>query len=544
MPRAHRPPTVPATDFQTGANVRWPAGRLLKQPGGAVDPLPVHIGRRNRARASVASEHGFTLIEVMASALVVLLVSAAALIALGGVTRSSWDNQVRSEAQALAQQNEDKLRGYNINEISNLNQTLPPITLNGTIFTIKETASYITASTGTPSCTNPSADYLQTTSTVSWQNMDGAAPVVVTGQLTPTVGSISANNGGLAVSALNASGGGDANVGVSLTGTSTATGATASDGCALFGDLPSGAYTVSVTPPVGVYVDGRTGQAVTAANPDVLPATVSPGTTPASRAFSLDVPGSITTTFTDAFPIAGLTAPATPTAPDVVAFNTNMTGVQYRMCTVDDGATCPAVGNQDTSFPAADWTGTGGQVVASPLFPYTSPYTVYAGSCTNDDPNLVSSGAASDSSASVTEGGNASPSPAVVLPAMVVKLWSGTAAAPGSEQALPVAWHVALTDTGCNVEYNTANNSAATLPAGQAALPLNAHYPSLGADDTGLLEYPGMPYGAYSVCVDNGSKKVVTTLPANTASSASQLGGQVVNLYAGSVASTGVAGTC
>jgi prepilin-type N-terminal cleavage/methylation domain-containing protein len=536
MLRADRQPTVPATDFHPGTNVRRPVGRLLKQRGGRVDPLPVNSGFGDRVRWRAASERGFTLIEVMASALVVLLVAGAALIALGGVTRTSYDDQVRSEAQALAQQNEDKLRGYNVNEISNLNQTLPPITLNGTIFTIKETASYITASTGTPSCTNPSADYLQTTSTVTWQNMDGANPVVVTGQLTPTVGSISSDNGGLAVSATNASGGGDAGVGVSLTGTSTATGVTASDGCALFGDLPSGAYTVSVTPPSGTYVDGKTGQAVTVTNPDVLPATVSPGTTPASVPFSLDVPGSITTTFADSFPTTGLTAPVTPTAPAVVAFNTNMTGVQYRMCTQADGSTCPAVGNQDTSFAASDWGGGTGSVVATPMFPYTSPYSVYAGTCTNDDPHLVTGGSTDDAAATVTEGGNTNVT--LTLPAIVVKLYSGTSSSPGSEEALPTGWHLALTDTGCNVEYSSANNAAGLLTAGQAALPLNASYPALGANDTGILEYPGMPYGSYSACLDNGTKKVVTTLPVNTGS------GQVVNLYGGSVASSLVTGTC
>jgi type II secretory pathway pseudopilin PulG len=487
--------------------------------------------------ARARGEAGFTLIEVLASAVIVVLVSASAMIALSGVTRNSYDDRVRSEAQALAQQNENKLRGFNINELSNLNKTLPAITLDGTQFTIKESATYVTDSTGNPSCTNPSADYLQTTSTVTWPRMDGAAPVTVTGQLTPTVGSISSNAGGLAVSATNATGGGDAGMNVALTGTSTASGATAADGCDLFGDLPAGAYTASVTPPSGTYVDGKTGQAVTASNPDVASTTVSAGTTPASLPFRLDVPGTITASFTDLFPSgSGLTAPVTPTVPALLAFNTNMNGVQYRVCTLADGLTCPAVGNADASFPASDWTGSGGQVQANTLFPYTSPYSVYAGTCTNDNPNLVSGGSVADKPATVTAGGNANVS--LALPALVVKVYTGTSGSPGAEEALPSGWHVALTDTGCNVNYSSANNSGASLPAGQAALPLNASYPNLGANDTGILEYPGMPYGNYTACIDNGSKKVVTTLPANTGN------GQVVSLYAGSVPSSATSGTC
>jgi hypothetical protein len=161
---------------------------------------------------------------------------------------------------------------------------------------------------------------------------------------------------------------------------------------------------------------------------------------------------------------------------------------------------------------------------------------VYAGTCTNNNPNLVSGGSVADTAATVTAGGNANAS--LALPAMVVKVYSGTSASPGAEEALPSGWHIAVTDTGCNVNYSSANNAGSSLPAGQAALPLNASYPNLGANDTGILEYPGMPYGNYTACIDNGSKKVVTTLPANTGN------GQVVSLYAGSVPSSGTSGTC
>jgi prepilin-type N-terminal cleavage/methylation domain-containing protein len=488
----------------------------------------------HRIYARAQAEDGFTLIEVLASAVIVVLLSASAMIALGGVARNSYDDRVRSEAQALAQQNENRLRGYNINELSNLNQTLAPITLDGTKFTIKETATYVTDSTGNPSCTNPSADYLQTTSTVTWPQMDGAAPVTVTGQLTPTVGAISANNGGLAVSAINASAGGDAGMGVSLTGTSAASGTTASDGCDLFGDLPAGAYTASITPPSGVYVDGKTGQAVTSSTPDVASTTVNAGTTPASLPFLLDVPGSIPVGFADVFPASSppLTAPATPSAPAVLAFNTNMTGVQYRLCTVADGATCPAVGNQDTNFPASDWSSS---ITANTLFPYTSPYSVYAGTCTSDNPNLISGGSVADQTATVTAGGTAT-QVNFTLPALVVKLYSGTSSSPGAEEALPAGSHLVITDTGCGVRYNAANNAATTLPAGQAALPLNASYPNLGANDTGILQFPGMPYGNYTVCYDTGSGgKTYSVSPVKNTGN-----GEVVSLYAGS-ATTGTA---
>jgi hypothetical protein len=118
------------------------------------------------------------------------------------------------------------------------------------------------------------------------------------------------------------------------------------------------------------------------------------------------------------------------------------------------------------------------------------------------------------------------------LPAMVVKLYSGTSSSPGAEEALPTGAHLVITDSGCGVGYRTANNGLTTVSAGQAALPLNSSYPNLGTNDTGILEYPGMPYGTYSVCYDNGKGKTYS-VPSTVTNSGS---GEVVNVYAGSAA--------
>src|SRR5581483_11220569 len=96
--------------------------------------------------------------------------AAAAATAFIGSAHASGYERLRADAQALAQQDENRLRGLTVDQLSNLNQTLAPVTLDGAQFTIKETAQYVSDSTGTPSCTNPSADYLQTTSTVTWTN--------------------------------------------------------------------------------------------------------------------------------------------------------------------------------------------------------------------------------------------------------------------------------------------------------------------------------------------------------------------------------------
>lgn len=496
--------------------------RILKQVGIGVDPRAVLRTLRDRGRA----QHGFTLIEVLASALVVTLLAGAAFTAFAGTAKTSYDNRVHSDAQSIAQQSEDQLRGLNINQLSNLNQTITwPTKVDSVQFYVKQTASYVTDATGTATCTNPSADYLQTTSTVTWDNMGNTPPVTETSVLTPTVGSISSGNGALAVSVTNAAGGGDAGMNVAISGPSTASGLTNAAGCVLFGDIPAGTYTVAVGPSLGTYVDAKTGASVTPATADTASIPVSAGTTPTSTSFQIDQGGSINVSFQ--YPNGAAIAPPaglTPMATGVVAFNTNMNLPQYRVCTLTD-TTCPVVGSPDPSFPAADWgTPSQGQITATPLFPFTSPYSVYAGTCSAEDPSKVSGGPSSDTSVTVVGGQPVNAT--VLVPPMVVRLWSGSSStSPGSEEPLPASpSEIVITDP-CGVKYyGYYGTNPPSVGTGQGAMPLNSNYPA-GSNVTGILSYPGLPYGNYTVCYDNGSKHTQATVT-NTGV------GESVSLYA------------
>jgi prepilin-type N-terminal cleavage/methylation domain-containing protein len=473
--------------------------------------------------ALVAEQGGFTLIEILVSALILTLLSLAVLGALDSTTRSSYSDRVHADAEALAQQNENRLRGLNIDQLSNLNSTFNyPTKLDGVQFTLTETANYVTDSTGTVSCTNPSADYLEATTTVKWPNMAGRKPVSVTSVLTPTVGSVDSGNGALAVSVLNAAGAGYAGVNVTIAGASNATSVTASSGCALFGDLPAGAYTVTVAPGAGTYVDSLTGGTISAGVPDTRTVAVLAGSVPTSAPFSLDAAGTVGYTFSDIWPSTGFTAPATPVAPAVVLFNTNMNAPSFRVC--GSGASCAVVGG--TATPAFTASGAVG-----PLFPFKSSYSTYAGTCQSNDPSVVAGSGVTDSTVTVPPGG--SPTASVPLPTMIVKLYSGTSVAPGSLTSVPVGGHLLIKDSNCGVIYNS------TPAAGQITLPLN---PSGATANTGLLKYPGLPYGYYKVCYDDGSKHYTypTNPLTNTGNPTTNVGGETVNLYAGSPPSSGV----
>jgi prepilin-type N-terminal cleavage/methylation domain-containing protein len=492
-------------------------------------PAPVPPARPGSPLRRVGSEAGFSLIEVLVSALIVGLVAAAGATGFIASIHGSSTLRVRSDAQALAQQDESRLRGLNVDELSNLSRALPAVSLDGATFTVTESASYVSDSTGTPSCTNPSADYLKTTSTVTWANMGGQSPVSVSSVLTPTVGSVDPTHGTLAVSVINAAGTGASGMSVNVSGPDSASATTSAGGCALFGNLAAGTYNVAVAPTVGTDVDAKTGQIVTAGSPDLAspsPTVVAGSTAASPTQFQLDGGGTIVLSFTDAFPSGVSPSPApTATAPAVVVFNTGMNSPSYRLCSAADSA-CPAVGSPDTSFSSAAWNAPGGQITATPLFPAT--YSTYAGVCTSDEPAHFG---AIDGSAAVTAGGSAST--ALTLPAMVVRLYSGTSSTvPGSEMTVPAGAHLIVTDTGCNMRYIGYTTTPPAVTSGQAVLPLITTLKT-GLNDAGLLTYPGMPYGNYTVCYDNGTKHYGPMTVGNAST------GEIVNLYAGSATTTG-----
>ena len=142
----------------------------------------------------------------------------------------------------------------------------------------------------------------------------------------------------------------------------------------------------------------------------------------------------------------------------------------------------------------------------SNLFPFTSPYTVYGGSCSANDPTADASAAGAYGSATVPPGGTATlASPGyVLLPSLLVTVHSGSSFLfPGS----PVSsGKITVTElgspTGCGVTrtLTTSTNSNGEVPV---------------AGDVGL------PYGTYSVCANNSGgsdKRVISPVDVHSTS--------------------------
>jgi hypothetical protein len=151
------------------------------------------------------------------------------------------------------------------------------------------------------------------------------------------------------------------------------------------------------------------------------------------------------------------------------------------------------------------------------MFPFASAYLVFAGGC--DDPLTPAS---AEQSVIVSPGGTSS----VTLPepAMLVMVWSGTSASPGSLVSTKPDVTVTDTDAACG---NGEDYPPSQVPTASA----------------GALANPGLPYGAYTVCADaqiSGTYERNTGTVANTNYAA----GNTVNIYLGSGAAGRAAGKC
>ncbi len=383
-------------------------------------------------------QEGFALIEVLVSAVIAVTITGAVIGLLNATGRAAGEERHRTQAYAVAQEDQARLRAMRIPALKNLNQTRT-VTLNSTPYTITSAASFINdTSQGSPVCGSgsASADYVKITSTVTWPSIRSRPPVVIQSIVSPASGTLDPSLGDLMVLATNASGGPISGVGLSGSGPSTFNGSTDSNGCALFGDKTAGNYTL--TPSLGsgyVDIDGNP--------PAAQPVTITAGITTTYPLPQYDLGGSVKVSFK----VRNYSGSVVNSTTDsIVAYNTGMTSA----------ATFGTPGGTQYS-----------SITASPLFPFTSPDSFYAGSCTTNNPG---SGA---SIASVNVPANGSTSTSIQLPALYVTVKNGSSAINGAD--------VTITDTQCKNGYKYVARNYTTNSSGQ-------------------LSDPGLPWGTYDIC--------------------------------------------
>jgi hypothetical protein len=368
--------------------------------------LPHHQQVRafaRRATRRTASEAGDTMIEVVVAALLVALIAAAAFTGFSSVANIAGAQRHQLQANALAQQDEEWLRGLSVTQLSATAPSSPSCgssaglygnecytrTIDNETYTVTSTAKFVTAASGNTSCTasgTGAADYIETASKVTWANGNDSRPPVIEHSL------ISPHTGGALI--IQATDGSNptpnpvAGVTIDVTGpgSSTTTQALTTDasGCAVFGGLAGGSYTVS-------WPGYSTPTGATSASVIVIDGATQTNT------YEIQQSGGITANFTTTY--SGATG-VSGTADTFVAYN--------------DQFASPLVFGTPNSFSTSVSSG----LNVFPLSGTDDAYSVFAGACSpGDEPP-------SPATAVVTAG--ATTAVTVPEPAMIVDVWSGS----------------------------------------------------------------------------------------------------------------------
>lgn len=407
----------------------------------------------SRARKQESpAEDGFIIIEVLVSALILAIVAGAVLTLITATTRGAATQRDRAVAYDLAQADQARLRTLPISEISgNQAEKNTEHSPNGTNYTVISERVYVNNKLGTVSCTgaNTSPDYVQLTSTVSSASM--LHPVVLQSVVSPSTGSLNGTYGNLAVSAVNALGEPVSGVSVTVGTRSAISGA---EGCANFASLPAKTYLVAykgngLITPEGLSEITRSVE-------------VKGGETKPAPTISWDRPATLEPEFVYLEPGTG----------------------ELRPAPVDSMSVANATSGQPTTVIGTPGVTTRKAIqVDKAVYPFKSPseYTVYAGSCTSNNPG--------------TAGGNAvGLYAAVVPPAAILKPQIHVPAleltVTNASGALAAGAKVTVTDSNSGCKFGgTSIKRTYTANAG-------GHL-SNGA--TGPTE-AGLPYGIYTVC--------------------------------------------
>lgn len=416
---------------------------------------PLDKDTRGRPRRPLVDEQGSVILEVLVSSILLVIAAVGIFSAFDAGARSTAEERHRSQAEGLAQADLARMRTMRISDLSNLLQT-KTVMVEETPYTITSVAEFQTDETGTASCVEgkAKADYIEIRSTIRWPSIGSRPPVVAQSLVAPPNGTVQTARGALAVQIVDAHGAGIEGVGLTGNGAGTFNGATGPNGCAIFGNLPAGEYTLTLSGPTLVDGNGKP--------PAPEPTSVVAESTN-TLVLQYDAPGSIEAKFQTR--VGGELVPSSADA--VVVFNSGM-------------ELSKAFGNPGVREPA---------VIATPLFPFTSPYAVYAGTCEGNSPSQPGVPAPPGTVAEATVPAKGTAEVILELPALHLTALSGTGAENPGEPVEGAA--VKISDIKCE-EAEPVVRTAST----------NAQ---------GSLPDPGLPFSTYDVCVASGGKHVTAT---------------------------------
>lgn len=482
-------------------NVRLPGVRFLKQRLGWADPSAVNSGFGYRVRARVASQRGFTLIEVLVSALITTLIATAVAGALITNTDIISNQTNRSEAETLAEQDQERLKGLSAEQLDNLSQTYN-VNANGTAFTIKSQAWYLSNTNG-QSCSSSggaSATYFKTISTVTNTNSAGTTKTLATDEsvISPDAG------GSLLVQFHDQTANPLSGVALSATGPESDDGTSNATGCVIFSGLNTGAYNLTYTD-IG-YVDPN-------GNPSPLADTATVASTGIAspgkgNPIELGQAGGLTANYqtTD-------TSTVTAYADGLSWFSSGGAGIpmaSYRT----NSSSLSSTGQTVTASTPTSVMGLFPFVSSQSPVSYTNNYQVWAGTCRQEQPPSGTDMVTVQPGSSLT----GSSSPSISEPALQLTVtWNGTPKPP----------------TDVKIFFTSGSGSSCTdtwgdehsIPSGQTgsnAGPSNSYIyglPFASSATSGATASASGQTGSLTVCADynTGGKYYSYTQPSTAA---------------------------
>ena len=478
------------------------------------------------ARAQLASQEGFLLIEVIISALLVSLIVIGTFNGFDVLTRSTAEQRRHNEAALLAAESQQKMRSEPASTLLTFKngENSYTATVGGTLYTILQKASFGNGSSQTGCSASETSKgqgaYILISSTVTWTRMVGN-PVSESSIITPPTGSaleVEVSNGAETPTS-------GVPVVVEFTpagtsSTSTLEASTGTAGCVLFAGIPSTSATVKIKETAGIV--NRFGtqswptQTLTLA-PNVLtkdPVTLAPG-------------GSITAVFR----YNGATAYKHKNNSGGAEVEEAVTGDTFLAYNAEMKETPDfEVGNpiKPTPFTAPLFEvlpGTYASTATSPietlryphgnLFPFPAPktWTVYAGDCIANNPLEVNA-------ALKLEGANALKEPATTLvnPAapvevdvptayVMLNVYDKTQAEIAAMKAKSEAVWPSLETTNSWPVKITNKKCAGVTPNNEKALnTAHTQNTTKGGEWGGHLSAPFQPFGEYELCLAAGGK--------------------------------------
>lgn len=431
-------------------------------------------------------QDGFALIEVIVSAAVLAIVALAVFAGIDGATASTARERARAVSASLAEQDQERLRSYRFDELTKLvgaAGTDRKLNVDGVEYNVNSQVT-LQVDDGTPStgCGAAGAkqnEYLRIISTVT-SAMVGVriAPAKLESLVAPPV------SGSLVVKVLTARNVGVSNIAVTATNSKTGrtySGTTNGDGCALFVGVESGTYTVNINKPG--YVDRAAEQDST------VTTTVTPN---------------LVNVVTMSYDIAVNMRVNVRTLKPGAAFTTSAPSFPSKAVAVsDNSADQSTLRTYTPSTPSST-------VTPSKLFPFTTAYSYFTGTCAIQSPVKVglTNYFSTTNTAAAVIGDPAKPQPQVATvyqPAVNLRLRATSTSSSASVDASNVTVTFFLQKVGADSceDFQGTQMGVKTWPGGSwgTASP-NGQTRNWVVQNSTDFD-PGLPFGTYKVCLNH-----------------------------------------